>query len=217
MKLRIPFVLASRSPRRRCLLEQIGLSFEVDVRDVDEDFPDEVDAVAGCKLVALRKAEDAARHRPHALTLGADTIVVLNESILGKPANEDEACLMLRRLSGQTHTVHTGLALVHPESDRRVTTSEETHVTFGILDDSEIEAYVASGSPLDKAGAYGIQDDRGAFFVERIEGDYYNVVGLPLRRLYVTMRSSFSDLLAPDHLVWRMNPDIGTSESRHPG
>jgi septum formation protein len=102
---------------------------------------------------------------------------------------------MLRRLSGATHTVYTGLALVHPPSGRRVTAHEATAVTFAPLSDDEIARYVATGAPLDKAGAYGIQDDHGALFIARIEGDYYNVVGLPLHRLYRVLRAYFADLL----------------------
>ena len=102
---------------------------------------------------------------------------------------------MLRRLSGQTHRVYTGLALAHPASGRLVAEVESTAVTFAPLSADEIEAYVATGSPRDKAGAYGIQDDLGALLVERIEGDYYNVVGLPLRRLYTMLKEHFEDCL----------------------
>ena len=207
MRLQVPFVLASGSPRRRRLLEQIGVSFDVDVRDIDETVPAGTDPVDVCELLAQRKAQDASANRRGALTLGADTIVVLNGTILGKPADEKEAHEILRLLSGRTHTVYTGLALVHPATERSLIASEATHVTFGAIDDDEIAAYVASGSPMDKAGAYGIQDDRGALFIDRIDGDYYNVVGLPLRRLYVTLRTSFSDLLVPDSLAWSVASD----------
>ncbi len=104
---------------------------------------------------------------------------------------------MLTRLSGRTHTVYTGLALVHEETKRAVTAYETTDVTFASLSASEIEAYVLTGSPLDKSGGYGIQDDAGALLVEGIRGDYYNVVGLPLHRLYRTLSAHFADLLAP--------------------
>lgn len=195
MKLNIPFVLASRSPRRRRLLDQIGLDFDVDVSDVDESVVMHAAPSLLTETLARRKAEDVARRRPDALTLGADTVVVFHGQIMGKPADTSEAIEMLRQLSGNTHVVYTGIALLHPWSDRAHTASEATRVTFGEMDDDEISAYVATGSPMDKAGGYGIQDDRGALFVERIDGDYYNVVGLPLRRFYCTMRESFSDLL----------------------
>lgn len=102
---------------------------------------------------------------------------------------------MLRALQARTHTVYTGLALLHPASNRARTVVEATQVTFCALSDREIEHYVATGAPMDKAGAYGIQDDLGAVFVERIEGDYYNVVGLPLQRLYRLLRDEFADLI----------------------
>ena len=102
---------------------------------------------------------------------------------------------MLRQLSGSTHIVHTGIALVHKQSERIVSVVESTEVTFGRLTETEISNYVKTGAPLDKAGAYGIQDDLGALFIEQIHGDYYNVVGLPLRRLYTLLKEHFSDLI----------------------
>lgn len=203
MRLETRFILASRSPRRRRLLEQIGLDFDVSVSDVTEEFADGTAPADAAEMLALRKADDVARHHPGAITLGADTIVVLDDVILGKPQDEREAGAMLRRLSGRTHTVFTGVALVHPESGRSATGVEATQVTFARMDSDEIDAYVATGSPMDKAGAYGIQDDRGALFVQRIDGDYYNVVGLPLHRMYRMLRETYSDLLARDFLHWR--------------
>lgn len=205
MRFNTPFILASQSPRRRRLLEQIGMSFEVSVSDVSEEVSDDIAPADAAEMLALRKAEDVARRHPQALTLGADTIVVVDEDVLGKPRDASEAASMLERLSGRSHTVYTGIALVHPESGRRVYASEATNVTFGPMDSDEIAAYVASGSPMDKAGAYGIQDDRGSLFIERIEGDYYNVVGLPLYRMYRILRASFPDLLACDFLIWQEN------------
>ena len=198
MKLNVPFILASASPRRRRLLERIGMEFAVDVSNVDEHVPEGAQPAALVEELALRKARDVAARHPDALTLGADTIVVLENEILGKPASTDEAADMLGRLSGSTHVVYTGIALVH--DGRAVTEHESTRVTFVEMTDDEIHAYVASGSPMDKAGAYGIQDDRGALFVKRIEGDYYNVVGLPLQLFYRTIKTHFGDLLAPNYL-----------------
>lgn len=205
MRLSAPFILASGSPRRKHLLEQLGVDFEVAVSDVSEELSEFTEPGSAAEVLAQRKADQVAAGRPDALTLGADTIVVLGGEMLGKPADEHEAAAMLRRLSGRTHTVITGIALVHPESSRVVTAREATRVTFGEMDDLEIESYVASGSPMDKAGSYGIQDDRGALFVERIDGDFYNVVGLPLRRLYCVLRTYYSDLLASDFLTWQAN------------
>ena len=128
--------------------------------------------------------------------LAADTIVVHQGQVMGKPADEAEARAMLRQLSGATHTVFTGLALLHPTTNRHVTAYEATQVTFGALRDNEINTYVASGAPMDKAGAYGIQGDLGAVFVAGIEGDFYTVMGLPLYRLYHLLRDHFSDLFS---------------------
>lgn len=195
MKLRVPLILASRSPRRRKLLAQLGLDFEVHPSDLDENATNHRLPEQLVEQLALEKARAVAARFPEALTLGADTIVVLDGDVLNKPADEAEARAMLRRLSGRTHTVYTGVALVHPASQREVVDYEATQVTLAPLTDAEIDAYVATGSPLDKAGAYGIQDDYGAVFIRRIEGDYYNVVGLPLHRLYRMLRNHFADLI----------------------
>ncbi len=195
MQLRTPFILASASPRRRHLLQQVGFAFEVAPSPAEEVMPNGCPPEEIVETLAMEKATVVSEMHPGALTLGADTIVVLDGEVLGKPADAAAARAMLRRLSGATHTVYTGLALVHPESGRRRAAHEATRVTFGALSDAEIADYVAGGSPLDKAGAYGIQDDRGAFFVRRIEGDYYTVVGLPLHRLYRLLRDEFGDLL----------------------
>ncbi len=195
MRLNVPLVLASASPRRRHLLRQLGLEVIVHPSHVEETVPDALAPETVVQLLAKHKAEAVAPTYPEALTLGADTIVVLDGDILGKPGCAGEAHAMLRRLSGRTHTVYTGFALVHPASRRAVTAFEATHVTFAHLSDEEIAAYVATGAPLDKAGAYGIQDDYGALFIPRIEGDFFNVVGLPLHRLYRILRKEFKDLL----------------------
>ena len=146
-------------------------------------------------MLALQKALDVGRSHPESLTLGADTVVVLDGEVLGKPSTTAEAAFMLSRLSGMTHTVYTGLALAHPSSKRHATLHEATDVTFSRLNTDEINRYVATGSPMDKAGAYGIQDDYGAFFVAGIRGDYYNVVGLPLHRMYRMLSEHFGDLI----------------------
>jgi len=197
LELTLPLVLASQSPRRRDLLHRLGLEFEVQPSDVDESFPEDVESGEAVEIVAARKAARTALFHPDGLTLAADTVVVLGDEVLGKPVSAAHARDMLQRLSGRTHIVYTGIALAHPTSGRTVTDHEATRVTFGELDSAEISAYVATGSPMDKAGSYGIQDDYGALLVERIEGDYYNVVGLPLRCLYRTIRQHFPDLLRP--------------------
>lgn len=196
MELTVPFVLASQSPRRRRLLEQIGLAFIVHPSPVEEIIPPGLEPGAVAAHLAALKARDIAPRYPDALTLGADTIVVVEGDILGKPTDADEACAMLMRLQGRSHIVYTGIALLHPATDREETRYEATEVTFGPMTHAEIQRYVATGAPLDKAGAYGIQDDQGALYVAAIHGDYYNVVGLPLHRMYQCIRAKFTDLLA---------------------
>ncbi len=197
MPLTVPLVLASASPRRRELLPLLGHDFTVVPAQVDETPPDGIEPSALVLHLAMEKAVAVAHEHPGALVLGADTIVVLGGEILGKPTDAADARSMLRRLSGKRHTVLTGIALVHTDTGRRESAHEAVDVTFGDLTDTAIAAYVASGSPMDKAGAYGIQDDRGALFVRRIEGDYYAVVGLPLYRLNRTIERHFSDLICP--------------------
>lgn len=179
-------ILASLSPRRRDLLRQIGLKFHIIPSAVNETIMDEVGPSEHVRILAERKARDVALRFPSGIFLGADTIVVIDGEILTKPASEDEAVRMLQRLSGQRHEVFTGFSLLEMPQWRIVTEYERTEVWFRKLSTDEILAYVASGSPMDKAGGYGIQDDFGAVFVQRIAGDFYNVVGLPLAHFYCT-------------------------------
>ncbi|HVE77784.1 MAG TPA: Maf family protein [Gemmatimonadaceae bacterium] len=173
-------ILASASPRRRELLTLIGVAHEVRPADIDETpHPDEAPAVHAERLARGKAAALAARE-PEALVVGADTIVVIDDRILGKPRDVDEARGMLRRLSGRTHTVYTAVAAAR--GDRLESGVEHVAVTFRALSDAEIAAYVATGEPMDKAGAYGIQG-YGATIVERIDGDYFAVMGLALGRL----------------------------------
>ena len=190
LSLRAPLVLASASPRRRALLERLGLDPDVRPTDADETWP-ALPVGPAAREVAMRKAR--AVEAPGALVLAADTVVVLDGDVLGKPADDARAAATLRRLSGRTHHVTTGLALRH--GGREAAAHATTAVTFAPLTEPEIAAYVATGSPLDKAGAYGIQDDAGALLVERIEGDYFNVVGLPLRTLYDALLRFVPDLV----------------------
>jgi septum formation protein len=191
----VPFILASQSPRRRELLDHVNLNFSVEVSPADETLNESFPPAETARRLARRKAAPVARSHPAALVLAADTIVAHENEILGKPENSREAAETLRRLSDSTHSVYTGMALQHHRSDRTVSTSVETTVTFGPLEDDEITTYIGTGSPMDKAGAYGIQDHTGPLFIEGITGDYYNVVGLPLRQLYKTLRADFPDLL----------------------
>ena len=195
MQFNVPLILASGSPRRRQLLRQLGLDFDVQVSDVEESFEAGLSPADIVTQIADRKVRAISASNPDALTIAADTIVVLEGTVLGKPESQNEAKKILHRLSGNQHEVYTGLALAHPRTSRHVTAHEKTTVYFGALSDEEVGAYVASGSPMDKAGAYGIQDDQGALFVSHIEGDFYNVVGLPLYRLYQVIKQEFADLL----------------------
>ncbi len=195
MQIATRLILASQSPRRRDLLDQLGLTFTIQVSPAEEVIPDGEPPAAVVQQIAAQKAVSIAAQYPTALTLAADTVVVLDNEILGKPASKPQARGMLRRLQNSTHDVYTGISLIHPASDREVTEFEKTRVTFASVSDDEIDAYVASGSPMDKAGGYGIQDHIGPLYIEGIQGDYYNVMGLPLRRLYVTLQRKFADLL----------------------
>lgn len=173
-------ILASASPRRRELLSGLGLSFKVhpsDVEETVEELPD--DPKERVHLLAKRKARSVADHYSQGLVLGVDTVVALPGRILEKPIDARAAANMLRELSGGWHAVYSGLTLIDIESDRELSKTVCTDVHFLPLDEQTIEAYVATGEPLDKAGAYGIQG-RAAVFIDEIRGDYYNVVGLPL-------------------------------------
>jgi septum formation protein len=173
-------ILASQSPRRRDLLDQVGIAHEVRPADVDETpHPGEAPGPHAERL-AREKAAAIARTAPDALVIGSDTIVVVDHEILGKPRDAADAARMLRRLGGRTHHVITGVAVA--QGDRIRSAVERVDVTFGPLDEARIAGYVASGEPMDKAGAYGIQG-LGAVLVDRIDGDYFAVMGLPLARL----------------------------------
>jgi len=180
-------ILASGSPRRADLLRQIGLEFEVIPSGVDENEISGSSPQEKALNAALAKALDVARKVGEGIVIGADTIVVLEGRILGKPSGPQEAIRMLTLLSGKTHRVITGVALVDASSMKVESWVESTSVTFRELSPDEIVEYVETGIPLDKAGAYGIQD-KAAAFVKRIEGCYFNVVGLPLAALIERLR-----------------------------
>ncbi|CAM3823595.1 Maf family protein [Alkalicoccus chagannorensis] len=180
-------ILASESPRRRILLDQAGLTYDIRPSGADERIPDDLSAAEAASLLAERKA--AAVHADAeggAVVLGADTIVACDGRMMGKPADDDEAENMLRYLSGRTHQVHTGAAVLSGMG--KTVFTETVDVTFYPLTDVEIKRYIASNEPADKAGAYGIQG-LGAVLVKRIHGDYYAVVGLPLGRVVRVLQS----------------------------
>ncbi|CAD7849304.1 MAG: Septum formation protein Maf [Olavius algarvensis Delta 4 endosymbiont] len=172
-------ILASRSPRRRYLLEQAGLTFDVIPSTIDEAAVPICAPTEYARRLADAKAADIAAGHPDSWVLGADTIVVINKHILGKPDSGASARHMLRQLSGQTHEVMTGFAIHCPAAEHRYATTITTAVTFKSLSDGEIEWYVQTKEPFDKAGAYAIQGI-GTFLVRRIQGSYTNVVGLPV-------------------------------------
>ncbi len=179
MSTRSNIILASASPRRRELLAQAGVTFEVATADIPEILEPGEDAIRFVTRLARQKAEAVAvrQSAADAIVLGADTVVVVDDKILGKPRDAADAARMLRLLSGCTHQVITGVCLVR--GSERQSAAEVTFVRFTTLSDEEIEAYVATGEPLDKAGAYAIQGYAGRW-VPRIQGCYFNVVGLPL-------------------------------------
>lgn len=194
MKKRI--ILGSASPRRRELLEQIGVEFEVKVSGNEEVYYS-LDPAAIVKELALMKAENVAEELGAAdtqekdiIVIGADTVVVLDGEILGKPKDEADAERMLKALQGRSHDVYTGAAFLTygRNGDKEVCSyAVGTRVFVNPMTENEIRAYIATGEPMDKAGAYGIQG-RFAAYIEKIEGDYYNVVGLPVSRVYETLK-----------------------------
>ncbi|MCA1606160.1 MAG: Maf family protein [Acidobacteria bacterium] len=177
-------ILASKSPRRAEILRAVGWEFEAIAADIDESrYPSE-DAVSYVERLAKTKAETVARKHPEGLVLGADTVVVIDEEILGQPRDDEDARCMLRLLNSQWHEVLTGVALVCAGQEPEfVVAHETTRVRFCEMSTDEIDRYVSTGEPRGKAGAYAIQG-RGALFIAGIEGDYFNVVGLPVRLVY---------------------------------
>jgi septum formation protein len=177
-------ILASRSPRRAEILRAAGWPFEAVAADVDESLRKDEDAVSYVKRLALTKAQIVAAKLTEGHVLGADTTVVVDGELLGQPLDNDDAQRMLRLLSGKWHEVLTGVALLRAGTEAQALVDHETtRVRFAEMSDQEIDWYVSTGEPRGKAGAYGIQGP-AALFVEEIAGDYFNIVGLPVRLLY---------------------------------
>lgn len=191
-------ILASASPRRAQLLAQVGIQFEVDPSLMEETFPESASPAEVVKLLSKQKAEDVAERHPEQFLIAADTIVCMNEEILGKPNDAKQAKEYLCQLSGKSHDVLSGVYAGITDASGKFNSSisfiERTKVTFSTLSKLEIEQYIEFGQPFDKAGSYGIQDDLGSLFVEKIEGDYYNVVGFPLHRFYDTLKKEMPDI-----------------------
>lgn len=172
-------ILASGSPRRKELLQQMNLSFDIITSNVTEDFPENEKPENIVMYLANKKAEAIFEKEDEAVIIGADTIVISNGNLLGKPSSPDEVRYMLSSLSGKSHQVYTGVSIISKEKTCQF--FESTHVTFWELTKEDIDAYIDSDEPFDKAGGYGIQG-YGAMLVKKIDGDYYNVVGLPISR-----------------------------------
>lgn len=193
MHARAPIVLASGSPRRARILRELGLAFDVIVSDVDEALLPGEDGPAACERLARAKAASVAS-RDRRPVIAADTVVVCDGRVLGKPASPDDARAMLHSLSGRAHEVLTGLCLLAPHA--LVSSVASTSVHFAALSAAEIDWYVATGEPLDKAGAYHV-DGLGALFIEAVEGSPSNVAGLPVRLLLMLARQAGVDLGPP--------------------
>lgn len=185
-------ILASASPRRKyllgVLLKNFGLNFQVKPSNIAEYIPRNIANFGkfAQQLAALKAEETAKKYA--GIIIGADTIVVFKNRVFGKPVNRPDAIKMLKALSGKEHKVYTGLCIINTISGEVCKTYQMTRVKFRKLDDTEIRNYVKGGSPMDKAGAYGIQDDFGSTFVEKINGDYFNVVGLPMVKVYLGLK-----------------------------
>lgn len=182
-------ILASKSPRRKEILETMGVSFEIDVADVDESVDASLSPVEAVCEISKRKAEKVAeRHGDDEIVISADTVVVIDGKIIGKPKDKEDAFCILKNLSGRAHEVYTGFTVC--ANGKTKTDFEVTTVQFKELLDDDIRRYVATGESMDKAGAYGIQQ-KGNLFVEYIHGDYYNVVGFPISKICVTIKELF--------------------------
>lgn len=183
---RFEVILASESPRRQELLKMIGLEFKIRPSRITEVYQDHVPPVEYALENARRKGLKVAENATHSLVISADTIVVLDDQVLEKPENDVQAVEILQKLSGKTHQVITAFGIIVKSMDRSVYNHEITEVTFRNLTLQQIKAYIASGEPFDKAGAYGAQGT-GALLIEKVNGCFYNVVGLPLTKFYITL------------------------------
>lgn len=185
-------VLASSSPRRAALLKQIGLNFITDPADIEEQIDGWQKPGELAEKLAYKKGVSVCTRNPDSLIIAADTVVYINNRLLGKPADKEDATAMLTTLSGNTHAVFTGVYCALTDSkgviDSDFSFYERTKVTFSSLSDEEIGTYIIAAKPFDKAGSYGIQDDLGSLFVKSIDGDYYNVVGFPVNSFYQNLR-----------------------------
>ena len=169
-------------------MEQIGLEFQTFSVELDEEILDGEHPINTVKRLSLEKLKEAEKKVSDGIIITADTIVVIDKEIIGKPLTQKEAKTILRRLSGRTHFVYTGYSIKNLLKNKLITDYRRTSVTFRDLSNTEINDYVKTGSPMDKAGAYGIQDDYGALFISKINGCYYNVMGLPLSNVFESLK-----------------------------
>lgn len=176
--------LASSSPRRKKLLQQLNIPFKVLKVEVNEKVRKNESPARMVKRLSVEKMKKAEKEIANGIIITADTIVVLNKTIIGKPLDRKDAEKILKKLSNKTHKVYTGICIKNTLNKKTIIDHEKTLVTFRKINDKEIHEYISTSSPMDKAGAYGIQDDLGAVFVKKINGCYYNVVGLPLAKVY---------------------------------
>jgi septum formation protein len=197
------FILASASPRRKEILHYFDFPFIVRPSRASESITNSLTPCKKVQKLARRKAQTVAEESPEAIILGADTLVIHGSEVFGKPKNINHARLMIQSLSSSTHQVLTGVALLKTDEEGIIIQEnifcESTRVAFGRIDEKLLERYLAVGNPLDKAGGYGIQDKWGAIFIRYIEGDFYNVMGLPVHALYQRLRR-----FAPE-MAGRMN------------
>lgn len=191
MNFPFPIILASNSPRRQELLRKLGVMFTVRVKETDEYFPADMPAEEVAQYLAEQKANTFREELQHEVIITADTTVVLEDDVLNKPADAAEAYEMLKRLSGKAHKVITGVCLLSKHEGQPIKTSfsDTTSVYFSQLTDDEINYYISNYKPFDKAGSYGIQEWIGMIGIEKIEGSYYNVMGLPVEKLYKHLKN----------------------------
>jgi len=180
-------ILASQSPRRKQLLEQLGLEFEIRKSEYEEDMAAMENPYELAKFLALGKAQDVAKHYKDAIAIGADTFVMFQGKFIGKPKNEKDAKETLRKFSGIEHEIVTGFAIIDTKSGRIVNDYGEARVRFRNLTDEEINDYVATGEPLGMAGSYGLMN-KAAGLIDSIDGDFYSIIGLPLNKIFVELR-----------------------------
>jgi septum formation protein len=186
-----PLILASSSPRRQYLMREAGFEFTVEKPEADESFPPNLPVDQVARYLAVKKAEQFRTTIHHEIVVTADTVVILDGEILNKPADRDEAIAMLHKLSGRTHLVMTGVCILSAEKEESF--DDTTEVTFKQLTQQEIEYYVDHYKPYDKAGAYGAQDFIGMIAIEKIVGSYFNVMGLPIHKVYEVLSNLFLD------------------------